>query len=131
MLVSFLASCEKKKKEGKQQQLLILLSGPEPQRTILENKILQQIKKFTGSALIVRGLPGNETQLQATNNVQCVNHLTAEQLQNDIENSSFIIARSGYSTVMDLLKMQKKVLLFFSILVPLTQQELILIMING
>ena len=110
------------KKEGvKQLHLLILLSGPEPQRSILENIIIRQLKNFLKPVLIVRGLPGNENQLQVNDYVKCINHLPAGLLEDVIHSSSFVIARSGYSTVMDLLKMQKK-----SILIPTpgqTEQE--------
>ncbi len=37
--------------------ILILLSGPEPQRSILESIIIPQLQYFDGSALLVRGLP--------------------------------------------------------------------------
>ncbi len=91
--------------------LLVLLSGPEPQRTILEEKIIKQLKDFKKKVLVVRGLPGNETTLRLGDNIKQVNHLPSRQLEDAILSSSFIIARSGYSTVMDLLKLKKKTIL--------------------
>jgi UDP-N-acetylglucosamine:LPS N-acetylglucosamine transferase len=44
-------------------------------------------------------------------NVKYVNHLAAKQLEEAIHSSVFVIARSGYSTVMDLIKLQKKTIL--------------------
>ncbi|HMI62268.1 MAG TPA: hypothetical protein VK518_15215, partial [Puia sp.] len=37
--------------------LLVLLSGPEPQRTVLEKKILEQVIDYPGQVVLVRGLP--------------------------------------------------------------------------
>lgn len=89
--------------------LLILLSGPEPQRSILENILLQQLEAYPHSAILVRGLPG-ETNLPATNNkhLQVYNHLSSNLLNQVMNDSHFILSRSGYSTVMDIMPLKKK-----------------------
>jgi UDP:flavonoid glycosyltransferase YjiC (YdhE family) len=97
------------KKEWK--YILILLSGPEPQRTILEKIVLDELRNFSELVLIVRGLPGSSSLLTVRENVKCLNHLPAKQLEEAILNASFVIARSGYSTIMDLLKLKKKAIL--------------------
>ena len=92
--------------------LLVLLSGPEPQRTLLEQIIVNQLSSFQGKVLLVRGLPGATNQLTSTNpDVVIHNHLTATQLQNAIQESELIICRSGYTTLMDLIKLKKKAIL--------------------
>lgn len=93
--------------------LLILLSGPEPQRTIFENLLLQSLKLQPGKKVLVRGLPGDSSLLQSTEDLYIYNHAPAALLNELICNSEFIISRAGYTTVMDLLKLGKK-----SILVP-------------
>ena len=40
-------------------KLLIVLSGPEPQRTLFERKLLKQLEHFAEPVLFVRGLPGS------------------------------------------------------------------------
>ena len=110
-----------KSESKKEEHLLILLSGPEPQRTILEKKILKQLDDFNQPVLLIRGLPGDESSINTQLNVISVNHLPAKELEKAFLNSSLVIARSGYSTIMDLLKLQKK-----SILIPTpgqTEQE--------
>jgi uncharacterized protein (TIGR00661 family) len=92
-------------------ELMILLSGPEPQRTILEQTILKEAAAITSNILIVRGLPGNYETPAVAANVEVFNHLTASQLQTAIQQSKYIICRSGYTTLMDLLKLKKKALL--------------------
>jgi uncharacterized protein (TIGR00661 family) len=102
--------------------LCIILSGPEPQRTVFEKIILKGLDDFSGSVLFVRGLPGktftNELKDPA---IEIKNHLPAAELNLAIQQSKLIICRSGYTTVMDLVKLQKK-----AILVPTpgqTEQE--------
>ena len=100
----------------------VVLSGPEPQRTIFEELILKDIERFSGSILLVRGLP-EPVPLKTYNNssLEIHDHLGAEDLNRAILQSGLIISRCGYSTVMDLVKLQKK-----AILVPTpgqTEQE--------
>ena len=97
--------------------LLIILSGPEPQRTILENKVIDQIVKYPATATIVRGLPGEKNIIPSTNSVHFYNHLTSEELNREAMKAEFIISRSGYSTIMDIACVQKK-----SILIPTPRQ---------
>jgi uncharacterized protein (TIGR00661 family) len=101
--------------------LLVILSGPEPQKNILENKIINEIAKYAGTATIVRGLPGEEFLIPSTNMIKFYNHLSAEEFNKEMMKAEYIISRSGYSTIMDLVKLQKK-----SILIPTpgqTEQE--------
>ena len=102
-------------------RLLIIISGPEPQRSIFENLVIQEIVTFNGYITVVRGLPHTDTFIPSTGMIQFYNHLPAPMLQEEIEKAGYIISRCGYSTVMDLARLQKK-----SILVPTpgqTEQE--------
>lgn len=95
----------------KNKHILILLSGPEPQRSILESLLLNQLKKFEQPVVFVKGLPGRDEEIKAPGNVTIYNHLPAKELEEKISEASFIISRSGYSTVMDLMALQKKSIL--------------------
>lgn len=131
--------------------LLVLLSGPEPQRTLLEKEILRQaialetppqrplilVRGLPGSEgpatgdkprpsdggppILVRGLPGGEglpgseglpggplPHLPAW--ITVYNHLPAAALERIIRRSSLVVARSGYSTIMDLQRLGKRAL---------------------
>jgi UDP-N-acetylglucosamine transferase subunit ALG13 len=106
---------------GVKDHLLIILSGPEPQRTILENKVVDQIVNYPATASIVRGLPGEKNIIPSTNSIHFYNHLSSEELNSEAMKAEFIISRSGYSTIMDIAALQKK-----SILIPTpgqTEQE--------
>ncbi|HJW17285.1 MAG TPA: glycosyltransferase [Flavisolibacter sp.] len=93
--------------------LLVLISGPEPQRSIWEAMIIHQLKFYKAPAVLVRGLPGEVELPKLPAYIKVFNHLASQKLEEMIHTASFVISRCGYSTVMDLLTMQKK-----SILVP-------------
>lgn len=92
-------------------KILILLSGPEPQRTLLEEKILEQIKHIDEQFLVVRGLPNDKHQPANSLNIQFENHLTTAALSAALSEAKLVICRSGYSSIMDLLKFRKKAVL--------------------
>jgi len=117
-----LSRFEKIKEVNAVYNILISLSGPEPQRSIFEKIILLQLKTFKKKVLLVRGLADENIDLQADmKSIEIVNHLPAEKLNIAFQQSEFIISRSGYSTIMDLVKLGKN-----AILVPTpgqTEQE--------
>lgn len=87
----------------KKYQLLISLSGPEPQRTILENILLKQLPAIKGRVLLVRGLPGNmDLPIQQLPHVEVMNHLPGNAMQHAIAETEIFLSRCGYSTLMDL-----------------------------
>ena len=102
--------------------VIISISGPEPQRSIFENLILSQIKFTEKKILVARGLPGVNEELEHGNTfVKIVNHLSSYDLNRAFQQSEIIISRSGYTTIMDLMKLGKK-----AVLVPTpgqTEQE--------
>lgn len=101
--------------------LCIILSGPEPQRTVFEKMLLKDLDKIPGPVFLLRGLPVNTNYIDAANNAEIKDHLAARELNLVIQQSKIVISRSGYSTVMDLVKLRKK-----AILVPTpgqTEQE--------
>lgn len=109
--VGVLSRCKKEQNE-KNIELLIILSGPEPQRTTLENILLVQIKECSSKIVLVRGLPGGMQQLFSQNKlIEIYNHLPAEKLNSLIQSAKMVIARSGYSTIMDLAVLQQPALL--------------------
>lgn len=92
--------------------LMIMLSGPEPQRTILEEKFIDQLSTYTKPVLLVRGLPQKDSSiLQFPSHITVHNHLPAASLQEAICSSKLIICRSGYTTLMDLIRLKKKAVL--------------------
>lgn len=92
---------------NKQLELLVLLSGPEPHRTLFETLMLKQLTSFQGRYLLVRGLPDE----QPSSHPHTVNHLHAADLNRAICSASMVIARSGYTSIMDLVASKQKAIL--------------------
>ena len=101
----------KKENAAKKYDTIIILSGPEPQRSIFENILVDQLKNYNETTLFIRGLPAETDVLLPINNTKFVNHLTADELSNAIASSEIVISRTGYTTVMDLIKLNKKAIL--------------------
>ena len=96
----------------KKYNLLISISGPEPQRTIFEKHILKELLSYSGKVLFIRGLPEKNEEIKNENtSLEINNHLSAEKLNEAILQSDMIISRCGYTTIMDLVKLQKKAIL--------------------
>lgn len=88
--------------------MMVLLSGPEPQRTLLETKLLLAMEHYKGKVLVVKGRVEEAQTISEEKNLTIYNYMTSDQLQNAINASDLVISRSGYTTIMDLTKLNKK-----------------------
>ncbi len=88
--------------------ILVLLSGPEPQRTLLEEKLLKELNLFDGKILFIKGLVEDIQTSTIKNQFTLYNFMQSQELEKAINESKLIIARSGYTTIMDLAKLEKK-----------------------
>lgn len=88
--------------------LMVLLSGPEPQRSIFENILLFELNNYNGKVLFVKGIIEPEQTKKVSANITFYNYMTSNELENAINSSKLVLSRSGYSTVMDLAKLGKK-----------------------
>ena len=82
--------------------VVAILSGLEPQRTHFEQALIAQLKDATDRTLIVRGKIGVPATVTHIGNITLVPHMPDEQLMHLMHEAHQIIARSGYSTIMDL-----------------------------
>lgn len=87
--------------------LLAIISGPEPQRTLFEQLVIREVIKSGLKALVVRGVIGTERKMIA-DRVEVVDYLNSEKLSEAMAASKLALSRSGYSTIMDLAKLGKK-----------------------
>lgn len=93
-------------------KVLVVLSGPEPFRTNLEEILTKELLKLNCKAMIVRGVIQEKQQKKNLSpQLRVVNYLQADELQLETQQSEFVIARSGYSTIMDLLTLSQKAIL--------------------
>jgi uncharacterized protein (TIGR00661 family) len=92
----------------KKYDVMVLLSGPEPQRTLLEEKLFKEFEGFEGTVLFVKGTVENELKRTDKGNMVIYNFMTSELLEKALNESELIVSRSGYTTIMDLAKLNKK-----------------------
>ena len=88
--------------------IMAIISGPEPQRSIFEKLIIEQLKQSKINALIVCGKTESKQKTETIGNIKIVSHLKSDEMQEAILRSKIIIARSGYSTIMDMAMLSKK-----------------------
>ena len=92
--------------------ILVSLSGPEPMRGILEEKLLQQARPATGYHFhIIAGNPAAVPPAHLPANITYATHANARELTVALANAQLVICRSGYSSLMDLVVFEKKALL--------------------
>ena len=92
----------------KKYDLVVIISGPEPQRSIFEQLLLKQLQQLSLTALVVKGMTECEQKLETTNTIDVVSHLNTAEMKEAVLSADLIVARSGYSTIMDLAALGKK-----------------------
>ncbi len=101
--------------------ILILLSGPEPQRSKLEKLLLKEFAGYQARITLVRGKMAAVQTTSHQGNILVYNFVLSEKLQELINSSALVICRSGYSSILDLAKLSKKA--FFIPTPGQTEQE--------
>jgi uncharacterized protein (TIGR00661 family) len=102
-----LSRFESSESQPEQYDVLAIFSGPEPQRSLLEDIVYPQLKNSGLNYFVVRG---KITDKSVNDDSRVVNYLNSTELQKQICLSKVIIARSGYSTIMDMAALGKKVI---------------------
>lgn len=109
------------KQSGEKKGITVLLSGPEPQRTLLEEKLIEQAIQFAQPLTLVRGLPAEAAGKELPSFLRHYNHLETGALEEMLLQSELVIVRSGYTSLMELMQLKVK-----TVLVPTpgqTEQE--------
>jgi len=97
-----------KRRRKKVFDLMVILSGPEPQRTFLEQKIIQELESYEGNVVFIKGIVQEKQISHTENHITYYNFMNSEQLENTFNQSEKVLCRSGYTTVMDLAKLGNK-----------------------
>jgi uncharacterized protein (TIGR00661 family) len=98
------------KQQSHQYDLLAIISGPEPHRSLFEKYCIRLAETTTKRICIVAGKPGNKMPYKKEN-LTYFSHLDTEELLNVINQSGIVISRAGYSSIMDMVALNKKALL--------------------
>lgn len=99
----------------KKYDLGIILSGPEPHRSVFQRQLEEYFKQSPLRLYWVYGLPGKGKQ--QTNHTPCYNHLSSQKLNEIVNQTEIVISRAGYSSIMDYYQLSQK-----AILVPTPNQ---------
>jgi len=89
----------------------VILSGPEPQRKILEQKLTDTLKDKEPPTVILGGNPEKPPGMARLSNIICFNHLPSSAMKEVITGSESLIGRAGYSTIMELISLNCSALL--------------------
>ena len=100
----------KKKNTKKDIDYLISLSGPEPQRTFLEEKLFSQIDQLEGNIVVTLG-KAEKTDKLNKKNIETYSFLPKEKREDFLNRTKLVISRSGYSTILDLAVIGTKALM--------------------
>jgi len=87
--------------------ILAIVSGPEPQRSIFEGLLKKQLLDSGKNSILVLGKTETNKE-EKIENLTILNHLASKELNQAMSNSEIVISRSGYSTIMDLAALDKK-----------------------
>ncbi|MFZ6011358.1 MAG: glycosyltransferase [Bacteroidota bacterium] len=90
----------------KKYDVIAVCSGPEPQRSLLEAIIAPQLQSSGLECFLVGGKPSSEKASSSDR----ADFLATKELQRVLESSDVVVARSGYSTIMDMAALHKKVI---------------------
>lgn len=89
-----------------------LLSGPEPQRSILQHLIESDAGKLQDQMILIEGRPSDlPNHYKQQGPLTKLRYASGQDLLDIIMQSEFVVCRSGYSTLMELLPMHKKMIL--------------------
>lgn len=87
----------------KETDILAILSGPEPMRTQFEQKLKKILSQIPGNHEMILGCPGEKLTQETHGNIRFYSHLKTEKFAAAVTRARKIVARSGYSTIMDML----------------------------
>ena len=99
-----------KRQRNTNRKITAIISGTEPQRTNFENAVIRQLTELDLESTIISGKPESIEKASYQGNLTILPHATVEETRVLIEESTLIICRSGYSSIMDLEAMEAKAL---------------------
>jgi UDP:flavonoid glycosyltransferase YjiC (YdhE family) len=109
--IGLLSSFSRRRSEDVEKgALLVLLSGPEPQRSMLSQVLKERLANYKGPLYFVEGSPHTERGRLPPDALQ-YGRLSPKELTPLLQRAEYVVCRSGYSTIMDLVALGKKAIL--------------------
>ena len=102
------------KKRDVEQDLdyLVMISGPEPQRSRLEEILLPQVPELDGECAVLLGNPGGREVPRSRGSCTIIPYASTEEKEILMNRAKFIVCRSGFTTIMEIAELDKKRALF-------------------
>ncbi|KAA0005321.1 MAG: glycosyltransferase [Thermoplasmata archaeon] len=91
----------KKKNLRKDIDCLVSITGPEPQRSLLEKKLLSQIRGLDGKIVVTLGKTEKKDVVKK-GDVEVYSFMTKDEREDVLNRAKLVVSRSGYSTILDL-----------------------------
>ncbi len=91
--------------------VLFLISGPEPARSELSSLLWHEALKYKGEVIFAEGSDLAKNPEIVPPHITYHKRLSGEMAGQAIKSAGLVICRSGYSTIMDLVALQKKAIL--------------------
>jgi hypothetical protein len=89
----------------------ISISGAEPQRTIFEQLVLQQVGHMEGRIVVALGRPDATPTIRDDGRIAIHSYMNRAQQEEMMNRAALVVTRSGYTTLMELAELRKKALL--------------------
>lgn len=99
-----------KKSCGKNIDYLISITGPEPQRSLLEKILVSQVDQLKGTVVMTLGKTEKNLEIKKKQ-ITTYTFVTKEMREDLLNRAKLVVSRSGYSTIMDLAVVGVKALL--------------------
>jgi len=91
---------------------LILISGPEPQRTRLEEILTPMLSELEGSTIVLLGSPKKKQTRSLSDRCTLISYASTQEKVQLMNRAKFVICRSGYTSMMELAELNKRYGLF-------------------
>ncbi len=89
--------------------VFVTISGPEPQRTLLERQVLRQLPGLPGRVVVALGRPGSSGP--AAGGAEVYPYLDRRRQQEMLARARVVVSRSGYTTLCELATLGKRAVL--------------------
>lgn len=108
--IGWLSRFKKHKKISQKQIILAIVSGPEPQKSILSARLKSFMAQLEEKSILYLGCPEID-QKEEIGNLIVKGHASTDEFAQDLANAKVVIGRSGYSSLMDYKVLNKKMIL--------------------
>ena len=95
----------------KEKHNTVILSGPEPQKSILQEKLVDYFREKKPPTLFLCGNPDGSSMPLRSGNIVFIDHLPTSAMRDVIKRSDLIITRPGYTLIMELISLNRSALL--------------------